>query len=151
MAAHRVYQLKKRFREWLTNGELVVSVLLLLLVVGLATYASTWPHKPALMPLGVCIVVALLLLRQIFVVLRRKGVHAEKPIPRTVIAGFAAVALMIPVAWIAGLVPATGLLGASLCFIYGERRWWAAGATGVVCSLLTYSIFGYVFHIPLTF
>ena len=151
MAVHRMYRLKSRLQDGLTNGELVVSVLLFLLVVGLAAYASTWPRKPALMPLGVCIIVALLLLREITVVLRRRGTRAEKPIPGTVIAGFAAFALMIPVAWIAGLVPATGLLGACLCSIYGERRWWAAGATGVVCSLLTYAIFGYVFNVPLTF
>jgi len=151
MAPYGMYQLRKRFQEWLTNGELVVNVLLLILVVGLAAYASTWPRKPALMPLGVCIVLIVLLLRQTAVVLRRKGTATDKTIPGKVIAGFAAFLLMIPVAWIAGLVPATGLLGASLCFIYGERRWWAAGATGVVCSLLTYAIFGFVFNVPLTF
>ena len=142
--------MKKHLQEWFTDEELIVSVVLLLCVAGLAAYASTWPRKPALMPLGVCIAVAALLLRQILVSLRKKG-KKPAPIPRNVIASFAAFGVMIPVAWIAGLVPATGLLGAYLSFLYGERRWWAIAITGVACSLLTYSLFGQVFGIPLTF
>ena len=129
----------------------MVSVVLLLLVAGLAAYASTWPRKPSLMPLGVCGAIAALLLRQIVVALRNKDGKSAQPIPRNVIASFAAFGVMIPVAWVAGLVPATGLLGALLCFLYGERRWWAIAATGVVCSVLTYVLFGRVFGIPLNF
>ena len=143
--------MKKQLRERLTDEELIVSVVLLLCVAALAAYASTWPRKPALMPLGVCIVVAALLLRQILVSLREKGKKTAPPIPRNVIASFAAFGVMVFVAWIAGLVPATGLLGAYLSFLYGERRWWAIATTGVVCSVLMYSVFGRVFGISMTF
>lgn len=143
--------MKKQLRERLTDEELVVSVVLLLFVAGLAAYASAWPRKPALMPLGVCIAVAVLLFRQILVALSKKNKKSAQPIPLNVIASFAAFGVMVPVAWIAGLVPATGLLGAYLSFLYGERRWWAIATTGVVCSVLTYSVFGRVFGVPLTF
>ena len=103
------------------------------------------------MPLGVCIAVAVLLFRQILVALSKKNKKSAQPIPLNVIASFAAFGVMVPVAWIAGLVPATGLLGAYLSFLYGERRWWAIATTGVVCSVLTYSVFGRVFGVPLTF
>ena len=143
--------MKKQLRERLTHEEVIVSVVLLLFVAGLAVYASTWPRKTALMPLGVCIAVALLLFRQLVVALTEKDRKSAQPIPRNVIASFAAFGVMVPVAWIAGLVPATGLLGAYLSFLYGERRWWAIAAIGVVCAALTYSVFGRVFGIPLTF
>ncbi|MFC2008999.1 tripartite tricarboxylate transporter TctB family protein [Chloroflexota bacterium] len=126
-------------------------MLLLLLVAGLAAYASTWPRKPALMPLGTCGFVAVLLLKHTYISLRRSDDQAESPVPRNVIASFVAFGFMILVAWIAGLVPATGLLGAFLCLLYGERRWWAVGAVGILCSLLTYSIFGQIFNVALTF
>lgn len=95
--------------------------------------------------------VATLLLRQIVAALRTSGKDSARPVPSNVIASFAAFGVMIPVAWMAGLVPATGLLGAFLSFLYGERRWWAIAAVGAACSLLTYFVFGQVFRVPLTF
>lgn len=148
---HETRRLKKQLKERLTDEDLVVSVVLLVCVAGLAAYASTWPRKPALMPLGICIVVAALLSRQILHALRKGNRESQPPIPSNVIASFVAFGLTIPVAWLAGLVPATGLLGAYLSFLYGERRWWAIAATGAACSLLTYAVFGQVFSIPLTF
>lgn len=143
--------MKKRLQERLTSDDLLVSVVLLACVAGLAAYAATWPRKPSLMPLGVCIAVAALLLRQVVAALVQGKAKSTRPVPSNVIASFTAFAAMIPLAWLAGLVPATGLLGGFLCYLYGERRWWAVTAIAIACSLLTYLVFGQVFRIPLTF
>ena len=143
--------LKQLHQRLIDNEDLVFSVLLLACVAGLAAYASTWPRKPAMMPLGVCVVIAALLVRQIFSALRQARKERQRPIPLNVIAGFVAFGVMVPVAWVAGVVPATGMLGAVLSFLYGERRWWAIMATGAACSLATYFVFGQLFRVPLAF
>ena len=130
---------------------LVFNIFLLLCVIALAVYASTWPYKPKLLPLGVCGITALLLLRQIAISVREKGETVIGRIPWKVIAGFAAFGAMILMAHWTGLVPAVGLLAASLSLIYGERRWWVIIAIGIAGSALMYFVFGQMFKIPMTF
>ncbi|NLE96280.1 MAG: tripartite tricarboxylate transporter TctB family protein, partial [Dehalococcoidia bacterium] len=142
--------MRKQLERLMANEELIVSVLLLVIVSALALYASNWPRKPSLMPIGVCVVVAALLLVQLVTALRHGRKESAPPVSRKVVAGFVGLGVMIPMAWLAGLVPAMGLLGAFLSFLYGERRWWAIAMVGALCAVIMYAVFGVAFRVPLT-
>ncbi len=142
--------MKKPDVKMISSEEFIVTLVFLLSMIGLAVYASGWAYKPKLVPMGISVLATLLLLGRIVIIVRKKEGGIGK-IPWQVMAGFFAFGVAIPIAWIMGMVLASGLLGASLSFIFGERRWWVIPLVGIAAALMIYFIFGIAFGVPMTF
>jgi hypothetical protein len=144
-------QIKKRLNNLITSEEFIVNSILFLLFLVIALMTLEWPNKPRLFPLGVSMMCLVLLALRLTNMIRKGEATPVKRISWKVPAGFIALGLTIPLAFVTGLAPAVGLLGAGLAILYGERRWWVIILIGGFAFSLMYFLFGMVLQVPMEF
>ena len=81
----------------------------------------------------------------------RKAETKQDRLPWKVPAAFLILAATIGVAYVTNMVIAAGFVGASMCWLYGGRRWWFLLLMGLASCLIMYFLFGVFFGVPMEF
>lgn len=163
-------QTKRRGHPLLT-AHFLFPTIMFLVVLALWLYTWSWPVRPRELPLLVEAIVIIMLAVEIFRAVQkyRKDPNSLVNAPvlleddegdieeaaedwgQNAVVVFAAIAACIGLAWVVGLVLATGLLGVVLAWLYGERLWWKLLLIGLVSAAVLQVLFGMLLMIPLSF
>jgi len=148
---------KKDYKRVLRSEEFIFTAVLFAVILVFTIQSVGWPFKAGIFPLAVCAGVLVLLAGQLANIFLKAGEEStakegvSKGIPWKVMVGFLILGATTGIAYVFGLHFAAGFLGASLCWLYGERRWWVILLMAIGSFSLMYFLYGQVFRIPMQF
>lgn len=144
-----------QYKKVLKSGKVIFDLILLMVMIILFGQSVTLAGKVRLFPLIITGGVAGFLMFQLVLIFlkgERKSTEMALPvtnvpsvIPWKVPAAFGILLVMVGLVYAISLPVAVGVMGASLCMLYGERRWWVIILIGIVCWTLVYWVFHVLF------